>query len=760
MGYEQMSLSAFIDEMKEASTGPYIRKFCFVIGAGASKTSGIQTGQELVDFWDKQLSERNPEEYQKWKAKYNITEDNKHSFYNHYYEKRYKRNPGDGYNFLERMMENAKPSSGHVMLAHLLVKTDNNTVITTNFDCLLEDAVNYYLQSTPLVVEHESQAHYVTKQNRRATVVKIHRDLLFDRTSPVDQAGPLHENWKLAIDTILSEYHPIFIGYAGNDAFLMDYLVENSEKFSSGEYNCPYWMLYDGDRINEKVSAFLQSADGYVIKHHGFDEVLNLMGVNFGYRLPSKEEFLRDAENRYEMLCETLTEGNIAPAEPSIWPDTAEPLSVIVESQPEPPAENITKVTVNYNPEPEPDFFLEIEPEPEPVIEPVTEPETIIEPEPEDEPEAAPVTVQEPEPKEEPVAVPIAAQEPEPEPEDEPEDEPVTIQEPEAEEEPVAVPTAIQEPEPEEEPVAVPANIQETEPEDEPEAEPEAAELKEAEAVPEAELKAVPEKTPELPVSERDEARFHHRLAVSLHKQGLYPEAVEEAQAAVELEPDNAYYHHSLGVSLHQEGRNYQKAIEEMQKAVELDSKNALYHDSLGVVLHEQSRYEEAILEKEKAVGLEPENAGYHDSLGISLHEQGRYEEAVNEKQKAVVLAPNNADYHGSLGVSLHEQGRYEEAVQEVLKAVKIDPQNARYHDSLGVSLHKMGRYEAAVGEKQRAVDLQPTNACYHFSLGVSLHKLGRLEEAITAKQEAVRLEPENPRYRNSLRLSLDKLRQ
>lgn len=31
MGFEELSLNAFIDEMKEASTGSYIRKFCFVI---------------------------------------------------------------------------------------------------------------------------------------------------------------------------------------------------------------------------------------------------------------------------------------------------------------------------------------------------------------------------------------------------------------------------------------------------------------------------------------------------------------------------------------------------------------------------------------------------------------------------------------------------------------------------------------------------------------------------------------------------------
>ena len=59
MSYEELSLSGFLKEMKEASSGFHPRKFCFVLGAGASKSSGIKSGQELVNIWDKELLERN-----------------------------------------------------------------------------------------------------------------------------------------------------------------------------------------------------------------------------------------------------------------------------------------------------------------------------------------------------------------------------------------------------------------------------------------------------------------------------------------------------------------------------------------------------------------------------------------------------------------------------------------------------------------------------------------------------------------------------
>lgn len=53
MKCELLSLNGFIKEMTEVSSGPHPRKFCFVLGAGASKASGIKSGQELVNLWER-----------------------------------------------------------------------------------------------------------------------------------------------------------------------------------------------------------------------------------------------------------------------------------------------------------------------------------------------------------------------------------------------------------------------------------------------------------------------------------------------------------------------------------------------------------------------------------------------------------------------------------------------------------------------------------------------------------------------------------
>ncbi len=91
MSYEELSLKGFINEIKEVSGGPHPRKFCFVLGAGASLSSGIKSGQELVTMWDTELQIRNEKSHIKWKEDLNITEENKYSFYSKFYERRFQR---------------------------------------------------------------------------------------------------------------------------------------------------------------------------------------------------------------------------------------------------------------------------------------------------------------------------------------------------------------------------------------------------------------------------------------------------------------------------------------------------------------------------------------------------------------------------------------------------------------------------------------------------------------------------------------------
>lgn len=579
MGYEELTLSGFVKEIEEVSSGPHPRKFCFVLGAGASKSSGIKSGQELVDIWEKDLSERNREGYLSWKKQLGINDSNKYEFYSQYYEKRFKR-VVDGYNYLEKMMESAKPSIGYVMLAYILTHTRHNIVITTNFDHLLEDAVNYYEHTIPLVIGHESLAHYVNKQINRPMIIKIHRDLLLDPKNKKAELDKLHDNWKNALDIVFSEYDPIFIGYAGNDHSLMDYLTQNCDIFSEEKGIFPYWMLYKTDKMSEMVLEFLDKSSGYLIKHNGFDEVLYLLGDIFHYRLPSEEEFISDAKKRYTMLSDYIdafTEKLSARREMNQEENAADDNKTDeTKEEVKQAIQHITSKTEMQN------MFRE--------------------------------------------AIALA--------------ESGNYQEAVGSFRKLTelnsqnaryyswLGYALYQM----------GCYKEAEKEMR-----EGLELDPENAVNHYNLgatlhkmgyyeEAKKEKEKALE-KESENALYHYSLGVTLHEMGCYEEAKKEKEKALEKEPENVGYHNSLGVTLHEMG-HYEEAKKEYEIALENGAEKALYHFNLGVTLHKMGYYEEAKKEKERAIELDSDNKKYQASLKITLDKMSGFGRTNTCKEK------------------------------------------------------------------------------------------------------------------------------
>ena len=626
MSYEELSINGFIQEIQDVSDGHHPRKFCFVLGAGASISSGIKSGQELVDIWDDKLRIRNKSSYLKWRSEYGITDENKYSFYSQYYEHYFKRHPKDGYNFLEKLMENAIPSAGYVILSYLLSQTKNNVVITTNFDHLTEDAINYYTQTMPMVIGHESLSHYISKPINRPTVIKIHRDLLFDPANTVNEVDKLHDNWKKALNTILSEYHPIFIGYAGNDNSLMDFLIEQGEAFADNRLCCPYWMLYGDGTPDGKVHDFLEKSNGYFIQHNGFDEVMFLIGRVLKIKRQSEEYFHEKVEKRFKILNDSIDKftNKFLKDDYSTNPDNlimSEEIKEAVQylaSQTNlqnmykevvlsyregnyEDAVSICKELINLAPDNAlyHNTFGIILHKMKRYVEALIEKQKAVE------------------------------------------------------------------------------------------LESDSAEYRNSLGITLHEMKRYDEALTETQKAvelESDSAEYRNSLGITLHEMKRYDEALTETQKAVELEPNNAEYRNSLGITLHALKR-YDEALTEYYKAIELDPNDAFYHNNLGITLDYIERYDEALIEMQKAVELEPDNPEYRNSLGVTLHNMKRYDEVLIEKQKAVELEPDNAEYHYSLGATLCCIERYDEALIETKKAVELEPDNPEYHDLLDIIL-------------------------------------------------------------------------
>lgn len=302
--------------LKDASGESKGKKFCFLIGAGASISSGIPTGADLAREWIREIEEDcSKGDFARWKNKVGISEDNVGEFYPKIYEKRFGHIPESGYDCIRHYMEGKEPSLGYLILANIMVKEKHNVVITTNFDNLLEDAIRTYTQEKPFIAGHEALADYVPKRSDRPIILKVHRDLFFHPFSDQEHTRTIQTAWVGILDRFLSDYFLIVLGYGGNDESLMDYFT--SLKNRKQIYWCVYnpgeepsnpdsendlsWREHLWSKLSSKAQNILNAND-FLIAINGFDIFMYDCYAALGYKFLDEIEKIKRPNPMHELL--------------------------------------------------------------------------------------------------------------------------------------------------------------------------------------------------------------------------------------------------------------------------------------------------------------------------------------------------------------------------------------------------------------------------------------------------------------------------
>jgi len=275
-------------------------RFCFLIGAGASKSSEIPTGWELSKEWYKDLKDDlDSEELKNWEEKIEFDEKNIGAYYPYLYKKRYEASPQVGYEEFKKLMENVVPNIGYVILSQILTTEKHNFVITTNFDYLIEDSVRMYTSKKPFSAGHETLAEFISSQTERPTIIKVHRDLFLHPFNDENETQKLKDEWKKALTPILRNFNLLVIGYGGNDGSLMDYL----SSIEAQNRKALYWCIRNENELNNKINKLLEGKD-FIAKINGFDELMISLNDALGYKVfesldePEKHPFVLAAKNR------------------------------------------------------------------------------------------------------------------------------------------------------------------------------------------------------------------------------------------------------------------------------------------------------------------------------------------------------------------------------------------------------------------------------------------------------------------------------
>lgn len=660
---KRMQEQRFLDHIYE---GYYAgQRYCFVLGAGASKASGIRTGEEMMREWRNDLIKKGasyiddcarelglePGDYQPiFKEDHVLKNDD----YFTLFDLRFAGKPNVAYAYLEHEMEEKYPSYGYYPLAMLLSNTQNRLIITTNFDSLIEDALYTYTFKHPLVVGHESLASYIVNDTRHPVVAKIHRDLLFQPLNRKQDMENLKEEWERPLRSALSRYIPIVVGYGGGDRTFMSLL----DKI---ELNGIYW-CHLGEPSDE-IKRIVREKKGYLVKILGFDEVMFQIGQCFSVEAKFEDpcQYLQDeAKKRCDLYQKSFQEIRSRYEIQKKDASNEQSLSWDVQSD----VLRLADAIDRYDSQQSGD--AEIEPEVQKLAS-----EALAESINGNWEKAAGLYTQ---------VIALA-----PNYAEYYKKRSVALYRLGRYEEALQDDTKVIELEPLK---AEYYNNRSTT----------LYAMKRYEEALQDDSKAI-----EL---EPSKAEYYYSRGLTLHAMERYAEALQDKTKAIELNPSNSDYYKSRSTTLYVMGR-YEETLQDDTKAIELNPSKPDYYNSRGITLHAMKRYAEALRDRTKAIELDPSNSDYYKSRSTTLYAMRRYKETLRDDTRAIELNPSRPDYYDSRSITLRAMRRYEEALQDETKAIELDPSHAQYYRNRAAILRKLNRENEALEDEAKAAGLE-----------------------------------------------------
>jgi len=173
------------------------------------------------------------------------------------------------------------------------------------------------------------------------------------------------------------------------------------------------------------------------------------------------------------------------------------------------------------------------------------------------------------------------------------------------------------------------------------------------------------------PPFQAHDAPTHFRLAEILSQQGDPNGAIEEYQAAIQLNPELAEAFRGLG-AVHIDTHEWKKAKEALQKSVELNPRDHQTWYWLGRSYIAQGHFQRAQEALETATRVSPHEAETFSDLGLTYMAQGQSLEAEMALKNAIDLQPDFAEAHHRLEQVRTAHGNSEELIQSTQDMLHI----------------------------------------------------------------------------------------
>jgi hypothetical protein len=254
--------------------------YSLLLGAGCSVSSNVRSASALVEQWRREVFQRlSPSGSYAVDTAIEFLTKNHAVWYNpqREYSSLFEKNfdlPRQRRMFVEQEVAGKIPNLGYAYLVRIIEEGFVNTVFTTNFDDLVNEAFFQFSSIRPIVCAHDSSVGSITVTSKRPKVVKLHGDYLFDDIkATVRETESLEDNTRRKFAEFCRDFGLVVIGYGGYDRSIMDvlqYLLRSDEYFKHGIY----WCIRRNEEPSDELLKLLWRDRVYFVEIDGFDELM------------------------------------------------------------------------------------------------------------------------------------------------------------------------------------------------------------------------------------------------------------------------------------------------------------------------------------------------------------------------------------------------------------------------------------------------------------------------------------------------------
>ncbi|MDX1981211.1 MAG: tetratricopeptide repeat protein [Bryobacteraceae bacterium] len=244
----------------------------------------------------------------------------------------------------------------------------------------------------------------------------------------------------------------------------------------------------------------------------------------------------------------------------------------------------------------------------------------------------------------------------------------------------------------------------------------------------------------------------HRHLLASKIYDGLNDpgRAVEEAEAALAIDPRQEAYHLQLG-QIFLARNTPQAAAEVFEEALRLFPDSLLLRLGNGIALKNLMRYEDAERQLRQCLQRQPGFPLAFDELATVLLLQKRFEDVRGLADQYRAAHP--ADYRGFYFAAAAREKAGEPAIESLIsESIRLNPNFAAAQALLGKVRLESGRAAEAIAPLERALQLRPDYTPAALHLAQAYRRAGRRADADRALQLLRELKDKESRPAPALR--------